>query len=77
MPWPINPVNGSTTTIGGVIYVYNSSKNAWGPATTANVTQISYTGNVVAANVIATGNLYVNNTIVPTITQLLTYNLAL
>ena len=77
MAFPTNPTNGSTTTINGVVYVYNSSKNAWGPASVSGVTQITYSGNVSAANVNVTGNLYVNNQIVPTLVTMMTYQLAL
>ena len=77
MAFPTNPANGSTTTINGVVYVYNSTKNAWGPAAVSSVTTINYTGNVAAANVNVTGNVYVNNQIVPTVVQMMNYNLAL
>ena len=77
MAWPTNPTNGSTTTITGVVYVYNSTKPAWGPAAVSSVTSINYTGNVAAANVNVTGNVYVNNQIVPTLVQMMTYQLAL
>ena len=77
MAWPTNPANGSTTTINGVVYVYNSTKNAWGPAAVSGVTQITYSGNVTAANVNVTGNVYINNQYVPTMVQMLTYHLAL
>ena len=77
MSWPTNPTNGQTTTINGVVYVYNSTKNAWGPASLAAVSTINYTGNVAAANVNVTGNLYVNNYQVATLVQTMTYNLAL
>jgi hypothetical protein len=59
------------------VYVYNSTKNAWGPAAVSGVTQITYSGNVTAANVNVTGNVYINNQYVPTMVQMLTYHLAL
>jgi hypothetical protein len=59
------------------VYVYNSTKNAWGPAAVSGVTQITYSGNVTAANVNVTGNVYINNQYVPTMVQMLTYQLAL
>ena len=77
MAWPTNPANGQTATINGVVYVYNSTKNAWGPASVSGVTSINYSGNVTAANVNVTGNLYVNNQYVPTVVQMMTYNLGL
>jgi hypothetical protein len=77
MAFPTNPANGSTTTINGVVYVYNSTKNAWGPAAVSSVASINYTGNVTAANVNVTGNIYVNNQIVPTLVTMMTYQLAL
>ena len=77
MSWPTNPVNGQTTTINGVVYSYNSTKNAWGPAAVSSVATINYTGNVTAANVNVTGNVYVNNYQVATLIQTMTYNLAL
>ena len=76
MAWPTNPTNGQTTTINGVVYVYNSTKNAWGPAALSTVTTINYTGNVAAANVNVTGNVYVGQVPLPTLTTLLTYSLA-
>lgn len=57
MSWPTSPTNGQTTTINGIIYVYNSAKNAWGPASTSVVTTITYSGNISAGNVAVTGNI--------------------
>jgi hypothetical protein len=77
MAFPTNPTDGSTATINGVVYVYRASKNAWGPASIAQVSTINYTGNVAAANVNVTGNLYINSQIVPSVVQMMTYHLAL
>ena len=77
MSWPTNPTNGSTTVINGVIYVYNATKNAWGPASVSGGDTINYAGNVSAGNVSVTGNVYVNGNYVPTVVQMMTYQLAL
>jgi hypothetical protein len=63
MSWPTNPTNGQTATINGIVYVYNSAKNAWGPAAVTSVTSIVYTGNVTAGNINVTGNLSLTGTI--------------
>jgi hypothetical protein len=76
MAWPTNPTNGSTTTINGVIYVYNSAKNAWGPASVSGGSTINYAGNVTAGNLNVTGNVSINSQIVPTLVQMMTYQLA-
>jgi hypothetical protein len=77
MAWPTNPTNGQTTTQNGVIYVYNSTKNAWAVASTAGGDTVIFTGNVTAANVNVTSNVYVNSQRVPTMIEMLTYGLAL
>ena len=61
MSWPTSPVNGQTTTINGVVYVYNSTKTAWGPASVSSGTTITYTGNVIAGNVYTSGNITFTN----------------
>jgi hypothetical protein len=77
MAWPTSPTNGQTVTQNGVIYVYNSSKNAWGVASTAGGDTVTFAGNVASANVNVTGNVYISNQRVPTIVEMLTYGLAL
>ena len=57
MSWPTSPTNGQTTTINGIIYVYNSAKNAWGPASVTSVSTIVYSGNVQAGNIFTSGNI--------------------
>ena len=77
MAWPTSPTNGQTTTQNGVIYVYNSSKNAWGVASTAGGDTVTFAGNVSSANVNVTGNVYVSNQRVATVQELFVYGLAL
>lgn len=77
MAWPSSPTNGQTTTQNGVVYVYNSTKNAWGVASTSGGDTIVYTGNVASANVNVTGNVYVSNQRVATVQELFVYGLAL
>ena len=77
MAWPSSPTNGQTTTINGVIYVYNATKNAWGVASVSAGDTIVYSGNVSAANVNVTGNVYVSNQRVATVQELYVYGLAL
>jgi hypothetical protein len=77
MAWPTSPINGQTTTQNGVIYVYNSTKNAWGVASTAGGDTVTFNGNVSSANVNVTGNVYVSNQRVATVQELFVYGLAL
>ena len=77
MAWPVNPINGQTTPINGVVYVYNSTKNAWGPASVAGVTTITYAGNVAAGNVNVTGNITQNGVTVPNFNTMLAFQLAM
>ena len=77
MSWPTSPISGQTTTINGVVYVYNATKNAWAPSTVAGVSTINYTGNVTAGNLNVTGNLTVNNVSVPTLPTVIALNLAI
>ena len=37
MSWPVNPSDGQQTTINGIIYVYDSSVNAWNRVTQTTV----------------------------------------
>jgi len=77
MAWPVNPINGQTTTINGVVYAYNSTKNAWGPASVAGVSAITYSGNVAAANVNVTGGIYQNGVSTPSLNTMLAFQLAM
>ena len=77
MSWPVSPVNGTTTTINGVVYVYNSTKNAWAPASVAGVSTITYTGNVAAGNVSVTGNITQNGVTLPNLNTVIALQLAL
>jgi len=54
--FPAGPSNGQTTTINGIVYVYDSTKTAWKRSTSygGNLTVF---GNITSANVI-TGNVY-------------------
>lgn len=77
MGWPNSPVDGQTATVNGVIYVYRAAKNAWGVASVSAGNTIVYSGNVSAANVNVTGNVYANNQRLVSEIELLTYALAL
>lgn len=54
--FPAGPSNGQTTTINGIVYIYDSTKTAWKRSTSfgGNLTIL---GNITSANVI-TGNVY-------------------
>ena len=77
MAWPSSPTNGQTYSQNGVLFVYNSSKNAWGVASTAGGDTVTFAGNVSAANVNVTSNVYISSQRVPTIVEMMTYSLAL
>ena len=60
MAFPTSPINGQTTTIGGVLYTYNSTKGAWAKTSSNTSTDIS------AANINATTSLTINSVKVAT-----------
>ena len=48
MSFPISPINGATTTVNGITYIYNATNNAWKRQT---LTNIATAGNINASNV--------------------------
>jgi len=70
MAWPTSPTNGATTTVNGVLYVYNSTSGSWSPtassATDFNVGNITATGNISSLNESPTGNLTVGGNLTVT-----------
>jgi hypothetical protein len=70
-------VDGQTTIVNGIIYVYRAAKNAWGVASISAGNTIVYAGNVSAANVNVTGNVYSSGQRLTTEIEMLTYALAL
>ena len=58
MAFPTSPTNGQTTTVNGITYVYNSTNNAWKRQT---LTDISITGNLIAAGNLISANVSVSN----------------
>lgn len=48
MTFPISPVNGQTTTLNGITYIYNQTNNAWKrqPLSDLQITNVIATGNV-------------------------------
>ena len=50
MSFPTSPVNGATTVVNGISYIYNATNNAWKRQT---LTDISTTGNITATNITA------------------------
>jgi hypothetical protein len=65
MSFPTSPTNGQSTTVNGVEYTYNSSKNAWLKTTAGSGTipatvsgTLTVTGNITASsNLAVTGNI--------------------
>ena len=72
MSFPTSPVNGQQATVGNIVYVYSSSASSWTRVQTG-FTSLSITGNVVAGNVIANGNVYQGSVIVPNQDQVVAY----
>jgi hypothetical protein len=77
MGWPSSPVDGQTATVNGIIYVYRSAKNAWGVASISAGNTINYSGNVSAANVSVTGNVFASGQRLIGEIEMITYTLAL
>jgi hypothetical protein len=77
MGWPSSPIDGQTATVNGIIYVYRAAKNAWGVASISAGDTIVYSGNVSAANVNVTGNVYSSGQRLISEIEMLTYALAL
>ena len=57
--FPAGPINGQTTTVNGIVYIYDDTKTAWKRSTSfgGNLTIL---GNITSANVI-TGNVYTSS----------------
>lgn len=49
MSFPSSPINGQTTTLNGINYIYNATNNAWKRQT---LTAVSFSGNVNTAAVV-------------------------
>ena len=56
MNFPAGPSNGQTTTINGIVYVYDATKTAW-KRSTSPIGNLTVTGNITTSNII-TGNVY-------------------
>ena len=80
MAWPTSPTNGATTTVNGILYVYNSTSGSWSPtassATDFNVGNITATGNLSSSNYSDSGNLTVGGNLTVTGVTTLTGGLA-
>lgn len=70
MAFPTAPIDGQTTIVNGITYVYNSTNNAWKRQT---LTDLSITGNITTSNV--TVNVGVNFPDGSRITSALVYDL--
>ena len=81
MAWPTSPTNGDTTTVNGILYVYNSTSGSWSPtassATDFNVGNITATGNLSSSNYSDAGNLTVGGNLTVTGTTTTNGNLAI
>jgi hypothetical protein len=70
MSWPTSPTNGATTTVNGILYVYDSTSGSWSPtassATDFNVGNITATGNLSSSNYSDAGNLTVGGNLTVT-----------
>lgn len=61
MAFPTNPTNGQTASVNGIVYVFDSSLNAW---TVSSMFNQGITANVVVANTLTTiGNASVGGTL--------------
>lgn len=64
MSFPSSPTNGQQTSIGGVLYEYNSSSNSWKRIPrvySLNTNTTTFTGTVTVANIITTNGLFWSN----------------
>lgn len=63
MAFPLNPTNGQSTTINGVVYVYNSTKGTWTRSTSGNgVVPSVVNGNLTVPEILTvTGNIIGSN----------------
>jgi hypothetical protein len=59
MSFPTSPVNGATTVVNGITYIYNATNNAWKRQALTSLTtgNITASGNVTAANISLTANV--------------------
>ncbi|CAB4132925.1 hypothetical protein UFOVP257_20 [uncultured Caudovirales phage] len=69
MAFPTSPVNGQTTTVNGITYVFNSTNNAWKRQA---LTDITVTGNITAAQSVTALNYFYSNSapLIPTVYDL-------
>ena len=59
MSFPTSPVNGATTVVNGITYIYNATNNAWKRQT---LTDLTVSGGIVAGgNITAAGNISTAN----------------
>ena len=72
MSFPTSPVNGQQATVDNIVYVYASAAGTW-TRVLSNFSSMFVTGNVVAGNLIANGNIYQGTNIVPTQDQVVAY----
>ena len=54
--FPAGPINGETTTVNGIVYIYDGTKTAW-KRSTSFAGNLTILGNITSANVV-TGNVY-------------------
>ena len=54
--FPAGPLNGETTTVNGIVYIYDGTKTAW-KRSTSFAGNLTVLGNITSANVV-TGNVY-------------------
>lgn len=59
MSFPTSPINGATTVVNGITYIYNATNNAWKRQALTSLTtgNITASGNVTAANISLTANV--------------------
>ena len=59
MNFPADPINGQTTTINGIVYVYDSTKTAWNRSVSP-LGNLTVLGNITASNITLTSNAAAN-----------------
>ena len=57
--FPTSPLDGESVTVNGIVYTYNSSKNAWKRVITT-IENLDIAGNITAANITVTANAAAN-----------------
>jgi len=58
MSFPTAPINGQTTTVNGITYIYNSSNNAW---KRQQLTNLVISGNITATSSLTAANYFYSN----------------